>query len=251
MFPAKPLIGAPVHSLWFAPIATFQNATGPAHFVADTICSPRRAIPRLFSLRRVGQPVAMTAREDCATVEDSNAATAPTGRAEEPMSLTAHVAGRCIEIDRIFFGLPFAAMIPLEILQDNAVQSGSDLTLIEPVTSPPRDQVMRRLTPEARTRLLFCLEHWCGVDDLRVHQEDPRRMTRRLGVCRAVGGMRCANVPPALMLLPAPKDRGSRLCIAPQPISSVARLGKQFVLREIGQRAGLRCHDGKAMTTGR
>lgn len=84
VFPAKPLIGAPVHSLWFAPIATFQNATGPAHFVADTICSPRRAIPRLFSLRRVGQPVAMTAREDCATVEDSNAATAPTGRAEEP-----------------------------------------------------------------------------------------------------------------------------------------------------------------------
>src|SRR5680860_482995 len=122
MFPAKPLIGAPVHPLGLAPVTAFQNATGPAHFVADTICPPRRTIPRLFSLRRVGQPVAVTARKDCPAVEDSNAATAAPSGAEKPMPLTAHVAGRCIEIDRIFFGLPFAAMIPLAIVQDHATR---------------------------------------------------------------------------------------------------------------------------------
>jgi hypothetical protein len=33
----------------------------------------------------------VAARKDCSAVEDSNATTAPTGRAEERMSLTAHV----------------------------------------------------------------------------------------------------------------------------------------------------------------
>jgi hypothetical protein len=48
-------------------------------------------------------------------------------RAEEPMPLTAHLAGRCIEIDRIFFDLPFAAMIPLAIVQNNAARFRPDI----------------------------------------------------------------------------------------------------------------------------
>ena len=58
---------------------------------------------------------------------DPDPPTAPTGRADEPMSLTAHVAGRCIEIDRIFFGLPFAAVIPLAIVQDHATRFRPDI----------------------------------------------------------------------------------------------------------------------------
>ena len=54
MFPAKTLIGAPVHPLRLAPVTTFQDATRPAHLVADAICSPCSSIPRLFPLRRIG-----------------------------------------------------------------------------------------------------------------------------------------------------------------------------------------------------
>ncbi|MGJ8597942.1 hypothetical protein [Sulfitobacter sp.] len=58
----------------------------------------------------------MAARKDCSAVEDRNTATAPTGRAEEPMPLTAQVAGRGIEMDWIAFVLPFSASIQLVIV---------------------------------------------------------------------------------------------------------------------------------------
>lgn len=80
-----------------------------------------------FTLRRIGKPIAMAAREDCTAVKDRNPPTAPTGRAEEPMSLTAHVTGRGIEIDRIFFSLPFAAMIPLAIVKDHSTRFRPDI----------------------------------------------------------------------------------------------------------------------------
>ncbi len=70
MFAAKPLIGAPVHSLGLAPITAFQDTTRPAHRVADAICPPCCTIPRLFALRGIGQLVAMTAGEDCPAVDD-------------------------------------------------------------------------------------------------------------------------------------------------------------------------------------
>ena len=43
------------------------------------------------------------------------------------MPLTAHVAGRGIEMDRILLSLPFAAMIPLAIIQDNATRFRPDI----------------------------------------------------------------------------------------------------------------------------
>src|SRR5690606_21327892 len=113
-------IGAPVHSLGLAPVTAFQDATGPAHFIADAICPPCRSIPQFFTLRGIGQPVAMTARKDCPAVEDGNPATTATGRAEEPMPLAAYVAGRGVEIDGIAFGLPFPTSIPVAIVQDHA-----------------------------------------------------------------------------------------------------------------------------------
>lgn len=40
------------------------------------------------------------------------------------MPLTAHVAGRGIEMNWIDFVLPFSASIPLPIVQDHATQAG-------------------------------------------------------------------------------------------------------------------------------
>ncbi|WP_177209518.1 hypothetical protein [Sulfitobacter brevis] len=82
----------------------------------------------------------MAAREDCTAIEYSNAATAPTDRAEEPMPLTTHVAGRGIEMDWIAFVLPFSASIPLAIVQDRATGFGPDIN--RACNSPPRDHVM-------------------------------------------------------------------------------------------------------------
>ena len=62
----------------------------------------------------------MAAGEDCPAVEDGNPATATPSWAEKPMPLTAHVAGRGIEIDGIAFRLPFPASIPVAVVQDHA-----------------------------------------------------------------------------------------------------------------------------------
>jgi hypothetical protein len=43
------------------------------------------------------------------------------------MPFTAHVARRGIEMDWVFFDLPFAAMIPLAIVQDNAARFRPDI----------------------------------------------------------------------------------------------------------------------------
>ena len=69
---------------------------------------------------RLSQLVAMTACEDCPAVENGDPATTAPSWAEKPMTDAANVAGCGIERDRIAFGLPFAAAIPLAIVQVHA-----------------------------------------------------------------------------------------------------------------------------------
>lgn len=104
-----------------------QYSSFPAQLIPNPISLAGRSISRLFTLRRVSETVAMATREDCAAVEDGNAMTAPTGRAEEPMPLTAHMAGCGIEMNWIAFVLPFPPSIPLAIVQDYAVRFRPDI----------------------------------------------------------------------------------------------------------------------------
>ena len=104
-----------MHAPGLAQIATFQDATRPTHLVPDAICAAGSSIPRLFALRGIGKLETMAASEDCVAIKDSNSATTTPNGAEKPMPLTAHVAGRGIEINRIAFGLPFPTSIPVAI----------------------------------------------------------------------------------------------------------------------------------------
>ena len=114
MFLTKSLIGSPVRPLRFGPVNAFQHAAGPAHFCGYDLPANRHN-PRLFALRRIGQPVAMAAREGCIAVEASNAATAPRDRAEGPIPFIADTASKySIPFDR-----PSAIMILLVVVQDH------------------------------------------------------------------------------------------------------------------------------------
>lgn len=124
---AKPFKGAPVHPFRSATVAAVQNTTIPAHLVPNTVGLAYSSLPRLLALRLVGQPKAMPACEDCATVEDRNTPTAALSRAEEPMPFITHVAGRRIESDRVSLGLPFTASIPMAVIQDQAARLRLDV----------------------------------------------------------------------------------------------------------------------------
>jgi len=106
-----------MHPLWPVPgFRAVKYSSFPTQLIPDPISLAGCSIPRLFALRRVGKLVAVTAGKDCPTVKHGNPPTTPMGRAEEPMPFPAHVAGRCIETDRIAFVLPFSASIPLAII---------------------------------------------------------------------------------------------------------------------------------------
>jgi hypothetical protein len=88
---------------------------------------PCRPIPGVFTLRGIGELVALAASEDAAAIDHRNTLAAPTGRAEKPVPFAAHVTRRCRQVDGVAFILPFIATASVPIGQDHTPDLSPDV----------------------------------------------------------------------------------------------------------------------------
>lgn len=136
VFAAKPLIGVPVHAFWFAKVRPVQNARWPPQAAADTIRPPSCPICYILALRRIGELVAFAASEDAPAIDHRDTLAAPTGRAKEPVSFAADMAGCRRQVDGVAFVLPFTAAASVPIGQDHAPQFCPDVDRSDDLAMP-------------------------------------------------------------------------------------------------------------------
>lgn len=136
MLAGQPPERPPPHPFPLGP-APVEDTGFPAQTLPKPVRLPCGTVAGIFARAGVGQPMAVSAGEDPAAIQDRHAPAAAHSRADEPGARAAQVACGSVDGDPVFLVAPFAAGRLTTIAQDHEVGLRSHADRSHDSAAPP------------------------------------------------------------------------------------------------------------------